>query len=135
MSIAVVDETSGRNYHGPRLQSPKNISKCKIGSAPLLAISQLIRGEVAVWYATILSRKLIGRMTQMQGLHPFHYKGYIIYGQQIFQSVQNTPLDSKPRTLFKSILWSYKAIFSRGKAFNSHSTHFWSLENASDQNY
>ncbi|KAH1009981.1 hypothetical protein HUJ05_004346 [Dendroctonus ponderosae] len=31
----------------------------QIGSAPLLAISQLIRGEVAVWYATILSRKLI----------------------------------------------------------------------------
>lgn len=69
-------------------------------------------------------------MTQMQGLHPFHY-----------QKVQNLMADDFPprvefcrwvlnhQNVLEKILWSDEATFSRDKAFNSHNTHFWSNEN------
>lgn len=69
-------------------------------------------------------------MTQMQGLHPYHYQ----------RTQELLPRDFPPRielcrwilghqNLLSKILWSDEATFTRNKVFNIHNTHFWNDEN------
>ncbi|CAH1982182.1 unnamed protein product [Acanthoscelides obtectus] len=77
-----------------------------------------------------IPRSIIGRMTRMKGLHPYHFK-----------RVQHlTEADFLPRIEFcqwilanentiPRILWSDDSIFTRNGAFNLHNMHHWSDEN------
>lgn len=69
-------------------------------------------------------------MTQMQGLHPFHYQRVHDLKAEDFQPrVEFCQWILHHQNMLRKILWSDEATFSRGKAFNSHNTHFWAQDN------
>ncbi|KAJ8963856.1 hypothetical protein NQ317_004702 [Molorchus minor] len=74
--------------------------------------------------------KLVGRMLQIQGLHPFHYQRVHDLKPEDYPAridFCNWVLNNG-RTL-RRILWSDESTFTRDGVFNMHNIHFWANEN------
>ncbi|XP_066145915.1 uncharacterized protein [Euwallacea fornicatus] len=79
---------------------------------------------------TNIPKSIIGRMTRMQGLHPFHYKRVQDLREEDFTVRMNfCQWVLNHQNVLHNILWSDEASFTRDKAFNIHNTHYWEYEN------
>lgn len=69
-------------------------------------------------------------MTQMQGLHPYHYQRVQELMPEDFPArIRFSEWILRHQNLLPKILWSDEATFTRSKAFNTKNTHFWAYEN------
>lgn len=69
-------------------------------------------------------------MTQMQGLHPYHYQRVQELMPEDFQARNEfSQWILGHQNLLSKILWSDEATFTRCKIFNIHNIHFWANEN------